>query len=319
MDEGETLILPEPARQLWLSTRGAIDAGLQLLQNRPPEYTIGGGTILAARWRHRKSFDIDIEVDPETPLRHVTRGGDLSLHSQVRRLGGQGFFSAEIKKYKIVFDGSNIDIWAHRPAFAGAETEATVDGRGQRVLSTAQIIRGKLDRGDMNLVRDVFDIGKAREHDPESLETAINAIPRRTAENLAWAWHHGNPTLYHDAQTQLHGSTEAPIRMRDIGTRAATAIQQSLYREVEVDARPREIVVSTTTEGGIRRERRVREEDADDWFRIRGLNDHLDTTAPGADEVREQAKRAARHASAAVPVYREQAGRTVFLQSQSSR
>ena len=35
------------------------------------EYRIGGGTILAARWGHRQSVDVDIQVDKSTKLRDL--------------------------------------------------------------------------------------------------------------------------------------------------------------------------------------------------------------------------------------------------------
>lgn len=54
----KTLTLPEPAAGLWKASRDALS------ELMPEEGTwerhLGGGTILAARWDHRESTDIDI-------------------------------------------------------------------------------------------------------------------------------------------------------------------------------------------------------------------------------------------------------------------
>ena len=45
----------------------------------------------------------------------------------------------------------------------------------------------------MNLARDVYDLVRAAELDPASLEAAINAIPRQAAESMAFNWHWSGP------------------------------------------------------------------------------------------------------------------------------
>ena len=51
--------LPEPASTLWKRHREAVEQ----LATGPGEKNrvlLGGGTILAARWQHRRSTDIDV-------------------------------------------------------------------------------------------------------------------------------------------------------------------------------------------------------------------------------------------------------------------
>ncbi len=48
-------------------------------------------------------------------------------------------------------NGSQIDIWARTPIFGRTTTREHVEGRAEAVLSSAQILRGKIERGDMNL------------------------------------------------------------------------------------------------------------------------------------------------------------------------
>ena len=48
-----------------------------------------------------------------------------------------------------------------------------IDGRLETALSSAQILRGKLERADEPLARDVFDIVKANEKEPDALEVLL--------------------------------------------------------------------------------------------------------------------------------------------------
>lgn len=57
MTEDPSLVLPSPARELWLNSRDVVKAGLERIKRREADYALTGGTVLAARWRHRKSFE----------------------------------------------------------------------------------------------------------------------------------------------------------------------------------------------------------------------------------------------------------------------
>ena len=80
----KNLELPEPANKLWRKTRDTIgDLGLG---ERAVKTRLGGGTILAARWKHRISTDIDVQITGTTDLTEIRKGreGDLA-----QRLGGK--------------------------------------------------------------------------------------------------------------------------------------------------------------------------------------------------------------------------------------
>lgn len=57
----EHLVLPEPGRSLLKKTH-AILARQFPDGNREPGFVVGGGTMLAARWKYRSSRDIDVRV-----------------------------------------------------------------------------------------------------------------------------------------------------------------------------------------------------------------------------------------------------------------
>ena len=106
----EQLTLPEPASGLWNRIRTTVHA---LGRRRPDERIeprIGGGTTLAARWRHRASTDIDItgEKPVEIPIgigatdvrRHLTGLWALNIPNAPLLHGGDwhqccGWFTDE--------------------------------------------------------------------------------------------------------------------------------------------------------------------------------------------------------------------------------
>ena len=71
----EDLTLPEPARTLLSRTRAILDRLRHAANAGRSGWIIGGGTILAARWRHRESRDIDLLVHPRTETRFPATGG----------------------------------------------------------------------------------------------------------------------------------------------------------------------------------------------------------------------------------------------------
>ena len=301
------LTLPSPARELWLKSRDVLTDGLRQIQDGGPEYALGGGTILAARWRHRSSFDVDVLVPPDTPLQRSEDPAATDFVRAIRAIGGEPHYSRELGKLKIGFpNGSQIDFWARTPIFGSATTREHVEGRAEAVLSSAQILRGKIERGDMNVVRDVYDVVTARTCDATALEAAVNAIPRPLAEGLAWSWHHANPVLCEDAATQLRGTNETEPQHRDLGTRAAAAIHAALYETMTIEASPRLIAVEMATGGGIVRRYPMAPTDADREFEERGLNAHLANKGPGADAIREHAKTRAARTAKTVVVYEEE-------------
>ena len=77
------LTLPEPARQLWLATRDILTT--LGLPSKPWIAHLGGGTVIAARLKHRQSTDIDVMIRSTDRLTMLTLNDDQNL---ARRLGG---------------------------------------------------------------------------------------------------------------------------------------------------------------------------------------------------------------------------------------
>ena len=56
----EHVVLPEPGRSLWTKTYEVVRDELKRIGTP----RLGGGTVLAGRWKHRTSVDIDLSIEP---------------------------------------------------------------------------------------------------------------------------------------------------------------------------------------------------------------------------------------------------------------
>ena len=96
----DDLTLPNPARKLWLETRDIVRKALEQLQPGI-EYRIGGGTILAAGWKHRGSFDVDLQVPKGTKLDELQGAAYGWLDTELKRLGAKPGYRARLNLFTI--------------------------------------------------------------------------------------------------------------------------------------------------------------------------------------------------------------------------
>ena len=59
--------LPEPAQALWNAHGELLVERLDGIGGETSRWALGGGTILAKRWEHRRSFDLDITISEGAP------------------------------------------------------------------------------------------------------------------------------------------------------------------------------------------------------------------------------------------------------------
>lgn len=193
------LTLPAPAAELWRRIAPAVREEIAAISDGAPHYTIGGGSVLAARWGHRHSYDVDLMVDPKAVLGMLAEANNPAsrFEARMRALGGRPAFDSDLRLWRIPFEDGRrkLDLWATRPLLGAGEHVATIEERTERVLSSAQILRGKLERSQDHLARDVFDLAKAAEKEPEALEAAVNAISRELADSIAQSFHWAGPAI----------------------------------------------------------------------------------------------------------------------------
>ena len=293
MEEGG-LTLPTPAASLWRATREAITDALTNI-GHPGIYRMGGGTILAARWRHRRSWDIDLQVDPGTDLGKLDE--NRVFRAKMKALGGTPSYDPQLKLYRILFDDEQaIELWSHRPPITRGARREQVDGRNEWLLSTTQILRGKLERGHKKLARDVYDIRTAAELNDESrrsLEQAVNALSPSTIETIALDWIVGYGRIGNAARQRLQGLAEGEgKRHYRLGSEGAAALHASRYRQLRISVEQTTIVVEATTWRNDSRRMETTATDVDDKFEAWGLNAYLDENGGRAETIREESKRA---------------------------
>ena len=288
----EELSLPEPARTLWTRVRDPLKAALVPQAGPQPRMKLGGGTILAARWRHRKSRDIDVLTGPDYALWRQSEG----LNGVMRALGATACgYNARRRQYRATFrvenESQTVEIWPHEPQPRGAERETDVDGRVELVLATSQILKGKLERGEDALARDVLDVITAEQRDPEGLEVAVNAIEPPYVRLVTGVWEAAAESIRARAEHELQEAGGADPR--ELGPRASQAIRNRMYTGMRIEAREALILITTTAADGVERTRRLSPAEARERFESEGLNAALAGMRQNANEVRRAATAAA--------------------------
>ena len=252
MNEPERLTLPEPARALWARTAETVRTSLHEIGVET--YAMSGGTILAARWEeHRRSYDIDLRIRPEPRIVLLASRQPTGFRARIEALGGtidtRGLEAGLVRaRFGEGPEAQAIDIWAHPLQLDGAETEVLVDGRTETVLSTAQILWGKIKRGMQALPRDVYDVVEAGQRKPETLQIAANAHPREKAESVALQWEQRNETIAIRARERIRGiPKQKQERFFNLGQRAANTLYDAFYTELKLERDGQSIQLETAT------------------------------------------------------------------------
>ena len=290
------LTLPTPATGLWGATREAITDALTKI-GRPAVYRMGGGTILAARWRHRRSSDVDLQVDPGTALARLDE--NPGFRARMEALGGTPVYDPQLKLYRIRFDREQaVELWSHRPPISEGATRETVDGREEWVLSTTQILRGKLERAHKKLARDVYDVRAAAELNQESrrsLEQAVNGLAPSRIEAIALDWIVGYGRIGNAARQRLQGLAPGEEqRHYRLASEGAAALHASRYRELQISVKKGTIVVEARTWRNESRRMETGPAEIDERFEAWGINAYLDENGGGAEPIREASRNAAK-------------------------
>ena len=199
----ERLTLPLPARGVWLRVRSLLGPALERLGPEAGAWKIGGGTVLAARWHHRESIDLDLTVNAGTAMPALFAGPTNDFETQILQRGGSAV-TVDRDRCTVRFSTGKLDLSALDPTPNAGHADALVDGEPAVALSTAQILCGKLQRATRSPVRDVFDVIVAGKLDPQALAIAANTRTGRELEAIAAAWRASNHVFAYNAPLDLN-------------------------------------------------------------------------------------------------------------------
>jgi len=138
-----------------------------------PFWTLGGGTVLMFRYRHRRSKDIDVFVPDPQFLGYVNpRLSDVAAEVSQDYVETAGYI-------KLIRAEGEIDFVASRNLTQNPYEWWQLEGRDVRVETAAEIVAKKLwHRGYAATARDLFDLSLVIDQDPDSLRTAATYLTR---------------------------------------------------------------------------------------------------------------------------------------------
>ena len=290
----ERLALPLPARGIWLRVRSLLEPARERLGPEAGSWKIGGGTVLAARWNHRESTDLDLTVNAGTAIPALFAGPDDNFEAEIRQRGGHSI-AFDRDRCTVGFSTGKLDLCALDPMPGEGHADALVDGEPAVVLHNAQILCGKLRRANRSPVRDVFDIVVAQELDPHALAVAVNTRTARDIEAIAAAWRTSNPVFAYNAPLDLMGvQPRFDGGMTTLGHDAAAALTGARYERVRIGIDRGAGFVQTRTRNGAARELTFDLIHIDEVFEANGLNHYLPQTGARPVDIRERMRAASR-------------------------
>lgn len=133
-----------------------------------PFWTLGGGTVLMFRHRHRLSKDIDVFVPDPQYLGFVTP----RLNNVAADMTAD-YTEQPSAWVKLQFEEGEVDFVASPNLLGDAWETWEIEGHAIRVETSAEIIAKKMfHRGDRVTARDLFDLSLVIEREPGPLKAA---------------------------------------------------------------------------------------------------------------------------------------------------
>ena len=293
----DRLTLPLPARGIWLRVRSLLEPALEHLGPEAGPWKIGGGTVLAARWNHRESTDLDLTVNAGTAIPALFAGSADDFEAEIRRRGGYSI-TFDRDRCTIRFSTGKLDLCALDPTPGEGHVDVLVDDKPAVVLSNAQILCGKLQRATRSPVRDVFDIVVAGKLDPHALAIAANTRTARDIEAISAAWQTADPVFTYNAPLDLSSvQPQFAGDMTRLGHAAAAALSGVRYQRVRVYTDGNVGFVETRSRNGAERKVTVEPARIDEVFEANGLNHYLPQTGARPVDIRHRMHTACREGS----------------------
>lgn len=176
----------------------------RLVEKLKPDITdehlsLGGGTVLAARWKHRESYDVDLFCQPEVFAR-LDPETRQRIEERIKQSPGSEKDATWCEDLGVYTEIDGIEATVLPRAGVMPERRSTMlEGTGVRLQATEEILYGKIvnrmyEGGEIAL-RDAYDIACAYLQDRGALERAVKRIDERsvndviaTLSNLPHGW-----------------------------------------------------------------------------------------------------------------------------------
>ena len=240
----EELRLPAPAAALLEKTQAILDAHVTPHTPGGEGWKLGGGTVLAARWHHRESFDLDIQIHPETERAHLELKRNPDLW---RKMYAAGATRIDMEATPTIFFGKEgrIEFVEARPIPREGHRAVQLPSGRAVLLASSQILAGKLvHRGQAAPVRDLYDLAIGRTADPKATAIAVNALTLGEVRTAAASWTRRERAYQKEAGEELQG---VPPEYTEIAENPAPHARETLrnarYVAISVEVRKSGIVV----------------------------------------------------------------------------
>ena len=291
----EELTLPRPARALWRLTRGTLLAARAGLDDEADGWRLGGGTLLAARWGHRVSTDIDLTVAEASERDVLLANNGRWLHEELRKVGGKPV-EVHDRVCKMQFADGRLDLARMDPTPRRGHEAARVDGVRLTVLSTSQVLTGKLrGRGTESPVRDLYDVVAAAKHDPGGLASAVNTLAPLELESIVARWAIAEKLYRMAAQDEIQPSNEGLlVEPENIVEASIASMRRSRYEHVAIRCEDDHARIETRTVGGAKRDITATAGNLEHVLEASGINAYLRGHGSSPNRVRERVAEAMR-------------------------
>ena len=248
----ERLVLPSPASVVWARTADTVQEHFGGPDETGPGFAIGGGTILAARWGHRRSDDVDVKVTVTGLLQQILTD-PTALRALDAQLERAGFRQAELHRpLQVVYCQGTHPGAPALDLFEGdlSPTEpirwSLIQDEPVPVASNRQILCGKTrGRAERAPVRDLFDLAVSTVHDNDAAETAINAMRADILATIPIRWERRQDEYRQDANTRLLRVPEHydAFRADPAGT-ASRAVRELAWRQIDIAYTPKGAMIT---------------------------------------------------------------------------
>ena len=294
------LTFPEPAADLLRRGHKILDTHVTPHTPGKSGWAIGGGSALAARWQHRWSKDLDVFVRTDTEFARLSESQNPELWREMRAAGANAIEPEGTLRFK--FGDAQIEILGDEPVprtgHERTELECGDTIVRATVLSTEQILYSKLlHRGMGAPARDLYDIGVAGIRAPRELAIAVNGRPERLIKTATWTWESQNKDYSKRAGQELKDVPAEYMHIQENpGTQAARAVEDHLYRFMQIKVARNAITTTCRSDRFERTGRYTTPTEARNGFEASGLNAALKARGWNPQRIRAEAVTALKNA-----------------------